>query len=63
MILVRMVDGVISFETKNPGEKGVFKVNPQFPVLKTQRRGNDYTVDFSYGVVKVGKVCAYIGEH
>ena len=51
-----MVDGVISFETKNPGKKSVFKVNPQFPVLKTQRS------DLSYGIVKVRKVCVYIGE-
>ena len=57
-----MVDGAISFETENPGKKGMFKVNPQFPVLKTQRRGNDCSVDLSYGIVKVRKVCVYIGK-
>lgn len=54
-----LIDGIKTCE-KSTGASKKYKVIPQFPVLQTSRKGNDFTVDLAYGIVDVRNKCMWV---
>ena len=53
IVEVALFDAIYSYEGAERGEKGKCRVVQQFPILHTRRKGSDFTVDFTCGIVKV----------
>ena len=48
---VLLLDALLTYQEN--GGKGKYRVVQQFPVLKRNRQGMDFSVDFSFGIVQV----------